>query len=433
MNPRFLTAVLVAVLLPGCAESAAPADAATAAGLEAAPAADAVPATEPSAVSALFAAAGGNGPIRVEQVVKSGLQFPTAVTSPRDGSGRMFVLERDGRIRIVDRDGKLLPEPYYTRQVTTDDIEQGLLGLAFDPDFRSNGRLYIAYSGASEGERYGLVLRRLQASDPAANRFDGKDELLMRVEGLVANHNGGDIHFGPDGLLYWAVGAGTGDPADHVHASKTDNLLGKILRVDVRDGASGERNGCGQKGGAKYAIPADNPFAGKRGECGEIFVYGLRNPWRFGIDAANGDLWIGDVGKDREEVSVVRAGDSRDLGFPRCQGRHAYPSTGATDCPAKTGTTGPVFEYAGGDQGRCAVTGGAVYRGALPALKGAYVFSDSCSSELLVGRVSGGKLKVDSIDSGIAPGYGTIASFGEDEDNELWFVNHENGGVYRIR
>lgn len=433
MNLRFLTAVLVAALLPGCAESAAPADAGPAAHAGQA-AADATPATGSSAIASLFAAAtGGKDRVRIEQVVKDGLKFPTAIASPRDGSGRMFVLERDGRIRIVDRDGKLLPEPYYTRQVTTDDIEQGLLGLAFDPDFRGNGRLYIAYSGASSGERYGLVLRRLQAADPAANRFDGKDDLVMRVEGLVANHNGGDIHFGPDGMLYWAIGAGTGDPADHVHASRTDNLLGKILRIDVRDGAGGAKNDCGQGGGAAYAIPADNPFAGKRGECGEIWLYGLRNPWRFGIDAANGALWVGDVGKDREELSVFRTGDHRDLGFPRCQGSHAYPSTGATDCPAKTGTTGPVFEYAGGDHGRCAITGGVVYRGALPALKDTYVFSDSCSSELLLGRLSGGKLKVESIDSGIAPGYGTIASFGEDEDNELWFVNHENGGVYRIR
>ena len=424
MDTRWLAAWLAVALLPGCAESASPADG-TATG-----------STDPasSAIASVFAAATGAGNrIRAEQVVKTGLQFPTAIASPRDGSGRMFVLERDGRIRILDRDGKLLPDPYYTRQVTTDDVEQGLLGLAFDPDFRSNGRLYIAYSGAASGERYGLVLRRLQAADPAANRFDGKDELVMRVEGLVANHNGGDIHFGPDGMLYWAVGAGTGEPADHVHASKTDNLLGKILRIDVRDAAGGEKNACGQKGGAKYAIPADNPFAGRRGECGEIWLYGLRNPWRFGIDASNGDVWIGDVGKDREEISVFHAGGNRDLGFPRCQGSHAYPSTGASDCAAKTGTAAPVFDYAGGDHGRCAVTGGVVYRGALPALKGAYVFSDSCSSELLVGRLSDDRLKVDSIDSGIAPGYGTIASFGEGEDNELWFVNHENGGVYRVR
>ncbi|GGK08980.1 PQQ-dependent sugar dehydrogenase [Luteimonas terricola] len=420
MDAKLAAVLLFAALSPGCAESAVP-TAIEAASTRAATAAQAAPGT-----------AGGG--IRVEQVLREGLQFPTAVASPRDGSGRMFVLEREGRIRVLDRDGKLLQEPYYERDVTTNDIEQGLLGLAFDPGFRSNGRLYIAYSGASEGERYGLVLRRLQAADPAANRFDGKDDLLMRVEGLVANHNGGDIHFGPDGMLYWAIGAGTGEPADHVHASKTDNLLGKILRIDVSDGATGARNACGGKGRAAYSVPADNPFAGKRGECGEIWVHGLRNPWRFGIDASNGDLWIGDVGKDREEISLFRAGDSGNLGYPGCQGSHAYPSTGASDCPEKTGTTGPVFDHDRGVNGRCAVTGGLVYRGAFPALKGAYVFSDSCSSELLVGRLSAtGRLEVESIDSGIAPGYGTVASFGEDEDNELWFVNHQNGGLYRIR
>ncbi|HIY70773.1 MAG TPA: PQQ-dependent sugar dehydrogenase [Candidatus Luteimonas excrementigallinarum] len=403
MNLRPVTLLLLAALAPGCAESAPP------------------------------ATAPGEG-IRVVQVLHEGLQFPTAVASPRDGSGRMFVLEREGRIRVLDREGGLLPEPYYARDVATMDIEQGLLGLAFDPGFSENGRIYIAYSGAAEGERHGLVLRRLQAGDPAADRFEGTEHMVMRVEGLVANHNGGDIHFGPDGMLYWAIGAGTGEPADHAHARRTDNLLGKILRIDVGDDASGARNGCGQKGRAAYAIPADNPFAGKRGECGEIYVLGLRNPWRFGIDAASGDVWIGDVGKDREEISRYRAGDNPDQGYPACQGSHDYPSTGATDCPQRTGTSAPVFDYDRGVNGRCAVTGGVVYRGSIPALKGAYVFSDSCSSELLVGRPSaGGGLEVESIDSGIAPGYGTVASFGEDEDGELWFINHQNGGLYRIR
>src|SRR5690606_1176670 len=178
---------------------------------------------------------------------------------------------------------------------------------------------------AAEGERHGLVLRRVQAVDPAANRFEGSEHMVMRVKGLVANHNGGDIHFGPDGMLYWAIGAGTGEPADHAHARRTDNLLGKILRIDVRDGADGAGNGCGQKGRAAYAIPADNPFAGKRGECGEIHALGLRNPWRFAIDAASGDVWIGDVGKDREEISRYRAGDNPDQGYPACQGSHDYP------------------------------------------------------------------------------------------------------------
>ncbi|MGY1457210.1 MULTISPECIES: PQQ-dependent sugar dehydrogenase [unclassified Luteimonas] len=418
MDARLAALLVFTALSPGCAESAPPPTTVTATGH--------------AAIGATVG--GGGGGIRIEQVVREGLRFPTAVASPRDGSGRMFVLEREGRIRVLDRDGTLLPDPYYTRAVRTEDIEEGLLGLAFDPAFRDNGRMYIAYSGAIEGERYGLVLHRLQASDPSANRFDGKEHLLMRVGGLVGNHNGGDIHFGPDGMLYWAIGAGTGEPADHVHASKTDNLLGKILRIDVRDGAAGAGNACGEKGRAPYAVPADNPFAGQRGECGEILVHGLRNPWRFGIDASNGNLWIGDVGKDREEISLVPAAAGGNLGYPACQGSHAYPSTGASDCPEKTGTIAPVYDYDRGVNDRCAVTGGLVYRGALPGLKGAYVFSDSCSSELLVGRMSeGGTLEVESIASGIAPGYGTVASFGEGEDNEVWFVNHENGGLYRIR
>jgi glucose/arabinose dehydrogenase len=414
METRWSALVLACALVPGFTAFASPAG---------------------DAVAGLAAQAGAvRAPgIHVEQIVHEGLTSPTGIASPRDGSGRMFVIEREGRIRVLDRDGKLLPEAYYSRDVTTADTEQGLLGLAFDPDFRSNGRIYIAYSGATEGERYGLVLRRLQTADPAADRFSGKDELLMRVKGLVANHNGGDIRFGPDGLLYWSIGAGTGEPQDHAHAAATDNLLGKILRIDVRDSAKGAKNTCGERGRAAYAIPDDNPFAGQRGECGEIWLYGLRNPWRFSVDA-EGAVWIGDVGKNREEVSMWRAGAPRDLGFPGCQGSHDYPSTGATDCPARTGTSGPVFEYPGRERGRCAVTGGIVHRGSNVALKGAYVFSDSCSSELLVGRMSSsGRLEVASLVSGVAPGYGTIASFGEDEDGELWFVNHLNGGVYRVR
>ena len=416
---RLLPFFALTALLPACVESAS--------------SEDARPPTAWTTVAATTQSTARAPGVRVEQVIHEGIVSPTAIASPRDGSGRMFVIERQGRIRVLDRDGKLLPEPYYSRDVATADVEQGLLGLAFDPAFRDNGRLYIAYSGAAQGERHGLVLRRLQARDPSANRFDGKDELVMRVEGLVANHNGGHIAFGPDGMLYWSVGAGTGEPRDHAHAAATDNLLGKILRIDVRDGAAGAKNACGLKGRAAYAIPADNPVAGRRGECGEIWLHGLRNPWRFSVDT-DGAVWVGDVGKDREEVSVWRDGAARDLGFPDCQGSHDYPSTGASDCPARTGTTGPVFEYAGREQGRCAVTGGIVYRGPNVALKGAYVFSDSCSSELLVGRLSStGKLQVASLPSGVAPGYGTIASFGEDEDNELWFVNHLNGGVYRLR
>lgn len=407
-------AMMLAALQPACAESGPPAAGA--------------------APQALADAANRSTGIRIEQVLGEGLRFPTAVASPRDGSGRMFVLEREGRIRVLDREGRLLPEPYYERAVATADIEQGLLGLAFDPAFKSNGRLYIVYSGASGDERRNLVLRRLQAADPVANRFEGSDEVVLRIPGLVANHNGGDVHFGPDGMLYLAVGAGTGEPADHAHASRTDNLRGKILRLDVREGANGARNACGDKGRAGYAVPRDNPFAGRSGECGEIWAYGLRNPWRFAIDASTGELWIADVGKDREEVSLLRAEDHRDLGWPGCQGRHAWPSTGAADCPETTGTTGPVFDYGRGVNRRCAVTGGVVYRGALAALAGAYVFSDSCSSELLVGRLdAAGVLQVESIASGIAPGYGTVASFGEGEDNELWFVHHADGGLYRIR
>ncbi len=396
----------------------------------------------PTALSALIlTACGGSAPqaiasdgIRAQPVITEGVLFPVAIASARDGSGRLFVVERGGQIRIIDRDGKLQAEPWYTRPVKTDDTEQGLLGLVFDPQYTRNGRAYIAYSTtASEG--YGMMLRRLETTDPAAARFDGKDEVMLMVHGLVANHNGGDLHFGPDGMLYWSMGAGTGDPQDNLHAEHLTDLRGKILRLDVREGAKGARNTCGDQGKARYAIPEDNPFAGQRGQCGEIWLYGLRNPWRFSIDQNNGDVWVADVGKDREELSRWRPGtDDRNLGFPRCQGSRYYPDTGSKDCPKETGTTAPIFEYAGGDEGRCAITGGLRYRGsAVPALKDAYVFSDSCSSELLVARPSGDGWKVESHASGVPTGYGTIAAFGEDENNEVYFVVHLTGGIYKLR
>ena len=390
----------------------------------------AVAALAPSAARADGAPDG----VRLATVIDAGLAFPTGVGSPGDGSGRMFVMERGGRIRIIDREGALLAEPWYRRAVMTDDIEQGLLGMAFDPDFRSNGTLYIAYS-ATPGEQYGMIVRRLVAADPAADTFEGSDDVVLRVAGLAGNHNGGDLRFGPDGMLYMSVGAGPGDPQEHAHAAATDTLLGKILRLDVRQPRrKGPSNRCGRSGGSvSYSIPDDNPFAGQRGQCGEIWLYGLRNPWRFGVDAASGDVWIGDVGKDREELSVYRAGtDLRDLGFPRCQGKHDYPSTGAEDCPQRTGTLAPVYDYAGGYRDRCAIVGGLPYRGAIPALRGSYVFADACSSEIIIGTPDGAGWDWHYWNAGIAPGYGTVASFGEDADGELYFVNHLAGAVYRL-
>lgn len=372
--------------------------------------------------------------LALEPVVTSGLTNPTAIASPRDGSGRMFILEREGRIRVLTAGGSLLPTPFYTRDVNTGDVEQGLLGIAFDPAFASNGTLYIVYGG-SAAEQRGLILRRLVASNPAANVFSGSEARVLRIPDLSYNHNGGDIHFGADGYLYWSTGSGGGEPNEHGHSQALDNLLGKILRLDVRTPtASASAGMCGAATGqpAEYSIPGGNPFTSS-GQCAEIWLYGLRNPWRFSIDRATGDLWIGDVGVNREEIDRYVAGGNRNFGYPTCQASQYYPPTGSNDCPAQTGTAPPVFEYPGGQNLRCAITGGVRYRGPIVGLRGVYVFGDSCSSEVLLGsQGSGGAWTYAPFPSGIAPGYGTVAAFGEDADGQLYLVDHQNGRIYRF-
>jgi len=280
----------------------------------------------------------------------TGLNNPLAISSPGDGSGRMFVVERGGSIRIVDAAGVLLETPYYSRSVDSEDMERGLLGLAFDPDFASNGTLYIVYTGkGSNGE----ILHRLVASDPASNIFSGTDAEIMRVP-LFYNHNGGDIHFGPDNYLYWSTGSGTGsfDPEDLAQnlwkKSVSNNdyfLMGKVLRLDVRTPTkSAAANMCGASRGkrAAYSIPAGNPYADTEDACAEIWLYGLRNPWRFSIDRDNGDLWIGDVGEGKwEEVNRYASSETsnRNFGYPQCEGNHpGRPSGEGSSCATTHGS-----------------------------------------------------------------------------------------------
>ncbi|MGH8172702.1 MAG: PQQ-dependent sugar dehydrogenase, partial [Rhodanobacteraceae bacterium] len=369
----------------------------------------------------------------------SGLKDPVAIESPRDGSGRMFVVERGGTLRVVVNDA-LQSEPYYKRAVDTGDVERGLLGLAFDPEFKTNGTLYITYTmpGAS-----GEILLRLVAKDPAANVFSGDDSEVMTLP-LFYNHNGGDIHFGPDKYLYWSTGSGTGsfDPENLAQdlwkkdvGNRSYSLMGKILRLDVRKPGRVPSNACGSQGKSEYSIPADNPYATTDDHCAEIWLYGFRNPWRFSFDRENGDLWIGDVGEGAwEEVDLRKASDTgnRNYGYPQCEGmHHGRPAgTGAT-CPAETGTVGPVMEY-GHEDSRCSLTGGVRYRGPITALQGKYVFGDACTSELFIGSESGGAWAFEKFASGIKPGYGTIASFGEGEDGTLYVVDHLHGEVLRV-
>lgn len=297
------------------------------------------------------------------EVVESGLSSPLYVTAP-DGDRRLFIVEQGGKVKVLIDDrvvatyfdiGSSLPSPRGG--------EQGLLGLAFHPNFASNGRVFLSYTDAQGA----LRVDRIDV-DPNAHTVSPANRVtVLRIPQPARNHNGGMILFGPDGYMYVGVGDGGGAGDPNGHGQNTTTLLGSILRIDVdSDAFPGDslRN---------YAVPDDNPFVGGAG-ADEIWVYGLRNPWRFSFDSATGRLYIGDVGQgSREEVTVLGAGQRGiNLGWNRLEGTRCYPSGGSC---STAGTALPQVEYV--STGGAAVTGGYVYRGhALPQLNGTYFYAD---------------------------------------------------------
>jgi glucose/arabinose dehydrogenase len=337
--------------------------------------------------------------LRLEPVVE-GLEAPVFLTHAGDGSGRLFVVERAGRVLILDQ-GVLLAEPFLDiRDRVLAGGERGLLGLTFHPDFARNGRFFVSYTRQEDG---GSIIAEYRVS-PDPNRSRRRERVLLSVPQPFSNHNGGMIAFGPDGLLYIGLGDGGsgGDPGNR--AQDRDELLGKILRIDV--------------GGRPYAIPADNPFA-EGGGRPEIYALGLRNPWRFSFDRGTGRLLAGDVGQGhREEIDLIRRG--RNYGWRILEGTRCYRPR--EDCE-RSGFEPPLDEYPH-RRGRCSVTGGYVYRGeAIPELTGTYLFADFCSGEIfgLNGRRRSILLATDL----------AIASFGEDEAGEV-FVVDLSGTIHRI-
>jgi len=352
--------------------------------------------------------------VTIEPLV-TGLTAPLLVTNAGDGSGRLFVVEQGGRIRIVEA-GRLVERPFLdlSGRITSGG-ERGLLGLAFHPGFGpSEPRFYADYTdpdGNTVVSEFKASTSDPDVADPASER------VLLHIGQPFANHNGGGLAFGPDGDLYVGMGDGGagGDPFGN--GQDHDVLLGKLLRIGVEP-----------SGGQPYTIPPDNPFAASGG-AGEVFAIGLRNPWRFSFDRATDDLWIGDVGQGAwEEIDRARAADGGgrglDYGWNVMEGRSCY---GATTCD-QTGLTLPiaVYDHSLG----CAVIGGYVYRGsALPALDGVYLFSDECSGRIW-GLSSGGsddQQPVQLADTGAA-----IASFGEDEAGELYAADLAGGRILRI-
>ena len=335
------------------------------------------------------------------RLIASGLNRPVDVQSAFDGSGRLFIIEKNGAIRIYEN-GQLLEQPFLDieERVNDDGNEMGLLGLAFHPNYERNGYFYVNYTGRG-GDTF---ISRLQAGGNIADA--GSESILMKVKQPYSNHNGGAVVFGPDGYLYLSLGDGglAGDP--HKNGQDTTSLLGKILRIDVNSGDP-------------YTIPSDNPFGN------EVWAYGLRNPWRISFDRSSGDLWIGDVGQgDWEEVDYLPAGSrgGANFGWSIMEGNHGY------DGQVQPGLLLPVAEYGHADTlGGCSVTGGYVYRGGMPEWNGIYLYGDYCKGHVWGLLRSDGQWQSQLLfEAGM-----TITSFGQDESGEIYLAG-DMGGVYRL-
>ena len=339
-----------------------------------------------------------------------GLSFdrPVALVFPNDGADRGFVVEQAGRIVLLDSDGDVATFLDIRDRVSDRGMEEGLLGLAFDPDFVSNGFFYVYYSAS--GPRRSVISRfSVSTEDSAAD--SNSEKVILEVEQPYSNHNGGQILFGTDGFLYVGLGDGgsAGDPKGH--GQNTGTLLGTILRLDV---SVMESTGS-------YAVPTDNPFIGVEGARSEIWAYGLRNPWRFTFDSETGDLWAADVGQNAlEEVDLIRAG--LNYGWNIMEGDECYSRFCDTH-----GLELPIAVY-GRDDG-CSITGGYVYRGTrLPSLYGAYVFGDYCSGKIWALRYDGSRV-TESIQ--LADTKLRISSFAEDAEGELYILDLD-GEIYRF-
>jgi glucose/arabinose dehydrogenase len=338
---------------------------------------------------------------------------PLFVTSPPGDRARQFVVEQGGRVMVV-RDGRKLDTPFLdiSGQVTAGG-EQGLLSLAFAPDYADSGRFYVYFTDDAGDQRIVEYRRR------TADRADpGSARLVLRMADSESNHNGGLLLFGPDDLLYVGTGDGGGGGDRHGprgNAQNLGSLLGKILRIDPR-----------AAGGRPYTVPAGNPFRGRPGARSEVYSYGLRNPWRFSFDRRTGDLSIGDVGQNEfEEIDFVRRGEGRgaNFGWRPFEGRARY-----TPGESAPGHVRPVIVRKHSD-GNCSITGGVVVRDPRPsALRGRYVFGDYCKGRVESARLRAGRarsvrrtsLRVSS-----------LSSFGEDAQGRV-YVTSLDGPVYRI-
>jgi len=356
--------------------------------------------------------------LRLElQPVTAGLEVPVGLAHAGDGSGRLFVLEKAGRVRVV-QDGVLLPAPWLdiTDRVGSTSSEQGLLGLAFHPAYAENGLFFINYTdrqGDTVISRFSMAAGEDAGDLPVADA--GSEMLVLKLDQPAGNHNGGHLAFGPDGYLYIGTGDGGGAGDQYNNGQNGATLLGAMLRLDV-------------DGGRPYAIPPDNPFVGDPDVRDEIWALGLRNPWRYSFDRLTGDLYIADVGQNvYEEVNLQPAAQAggQNYGWPIMEAGHCFPADRECD---RAGLALPLLEY-NHSQG-CSITGGYVYRGAqFPELWGAYLFGDYCSGRIWgVAAQPGDKPHVVEL----AQADIRLSSFGEDEGGELYLLDMARGELFAL-
>jgi glucose/arabinose dehydrogenase len=352
------------------------------------------------------------GPVTLGlQQIATGLRFPLYLVSP-PGDDRLFIVQKGGLIRVI-KGGAVLETPFLnlTPKVVSEGGEQGLLGLAFAPDYATSGRFFVHYNHVSGENR----VTRFQVSDDPDRADPASEAVVIGVPQPGVAHNGGQLLFGPDGFLY--IGLGDGDDDDHGRGQSLADLFASILRIDVTSGDP-------------YTVPADNPFVGSDRARPEVWSYGFRNPWRFSFDRANGDLYLGDVGEATwEEVDYVSAangaGKGINFGWSKMEGKHCF---NRQECD-QTGLTLPVLEYNHSEG--CSVSSGYVYRGAaIPGLQGTYFYADYCLGWVRSFRIQGGAVTDAKDWPELKPG-GQVTSFGEDSAGELYLVTQQ-GGVFKI-
>lgn len=367
-------------------------------------------------------------PISIDKVlITSNLSHPTALADANDGSQRLFVCEQEGRIRIVEK-GKLLEKPFLdiSSQVIKNKgyDERGLLGLAFHPQFKNNGKFYVYCSmkvtGAGRGiDHQSVLMEFMVAKENKDLANPASSKVVLAFNEPESNHNGGDIKFGKDGYLYIATGDGGNYNDLHGqfgNAQNLNSLLGKILRIDINT--------------SPYSIPKDNPFVGKGDTKPEIYAYGFRNPWRISFDKENGQLFVGDVGQDNfEEVDLVKKGGN--YGWRIREGLHEkFPKD-----PDPKNWIDPIAEYP--HTAGISITGGYVYRGTqIPALKGKYVYADWMGPIWALTETKTPQWSREKLSLSKDPGEWHIYSFGEDSQGELYILSvllgNEKGALYKV-